>query len=158
MWRSLVARTVRDGEVAGSNPVTPTTLILFEHTPSEFRSEGILAAILRATDRTKPLARRKTIHNRLLRLYNKRSMQLPSPREAPSTTYSPNSSGDPESSKEYSSIMPEDIQQNIEEERQRLLTELAGKPYAAVAAEAVANNLRMRARALCRLDPNRERY
>ena len=24
MWRSLVARTVRDGEVAGSNPVTPT--------------------------------------------------------------------------------------------------------------------------------------
>ncbi|GEM_PF-2237805 len=54
--------------------------------------------------------------------------------------------------------MPEDIQQNIEEERQRLLTELAGKPYAAVAAEAVANNLRMRARALYRLDPNRERY
>lgn len=24
VWRSLVARTVRDGEVAGSNPVTPT--------------------------------------------------------------------------------------------------------------------------------------
>jgi len=106
----------------------------------------------------KPLARRKTIHNRLLRLYNKRSMQLPSLREAPTTAYSPNSSGDPESSKEYSSTMPEDIQQNIEEERQRLLTELAGKPYAAVAAQAVANNLLMRARALCRLDPNRERY
>ena len=25
MWRSLVARFVRDEEVAGSNPVTPTT-------------------------------------------------------------------------------------------------------------------------------------
>lgn len=24
VWRSSVARTVRDGEVAGSNPVTPT--------------------------------------------------------------------------------------------------------------------------------------
>ena len=106
----------------------------------------------------KPLARRKTIYNRLLRIYNKRSMKPPSPRGAPTTTYSPNSSGNPESFKEYSSIMPEDIQQNIEEERQRLLTELAGKPYAAVAAQAVANNLLMRARALYRLDPNRERY
>jgi hypothetical protein len=27
VWRSLVARFVRDEEVAGSNPVTPTTLI-----------------------------------------------------------------------------------------------------------------------------------
>lgn len=25
VWRSLVARSVRDAEVAGSNPVTPTT-------------------------------------------------------------------------------------------------------------------------------------
>ena len=24
VWRSLVARTVRDGEAAGSNPATPT--------------------------------------------------------------------------------------------------------------------------------------
>ena len=28
MWRSLVARFVRDEEVAGSNPVTPTTFHL----------------------------------------------------------------------------------------------------------------------------------
>jgi hypothetical protein len=27
VWRSLVARFVRDEEVAGSNPVTPTTQI-----------------------------------------------------------------------------------------------------------------------------------
>jgi hypothetical protein len=28
VWRSSVARTVRDGEVAGSNPVTPTMKLL----------------------------------------------------------------------------------------------------------------------------------
>ena len=31
VWRSLVARTVRDGEVAGSNPVTPTTKLFEAH-------------------------------------------------------------------------------------------------------------------------------
>ena len=34
VWRSLVARFVRDEEVAGSNPVTPTKLMKFE--PSAF--------------------------------------------------------------------------------------------------------------------------
>lgn len=27
VWRSSVARTVRDGEAAGSNPVTPTIVV-----------------------------------------------------------------------------------------------------------------------------------
>ena len=30
VWRSLVARFVRDEEVAGSNPVTPTIFVLLE--------------------------------------------------------------------------------------------------------------------------------
>ena len=30
MWRSLVARVVRDDEVAGSNPVIPTKVALLE--------------------------------------------------------------------------------------------------------------------------------
>ena len=29
VWRSLVARTVRDGKVGGSNPLTPTTFLNF---------------------------------------------------------------------------------------------------------------------------------
>lgn len=29
MWRSLVARVVRDDEAAGSNPVTPTNSMMF---------------------------------------------------------------------------------------------------------------------------------
>ena len=32
VWRSLVARFVRDEEVAGSNPVTPTVKRLVRHT------------------------------------------------------------------------------------------------------------------------------
>ena len=44
VWRSWLARAVWDREVEGSSPFTPTTtLILFEHTPSEFRSEGVLS-------------------------------------------------------------------------------------------------------------------
>lgn len=54
--------------------------------------------------------------------------------------------------------MPEDIYENIERERQRVLQELAGKPYAEVFADAVAQNLTERALASYRLDPNRERF
>ena len=43
VWRSWLARAVWDREVEGSSPFTPTTtLILFEHTPSECRSGAFL--------------------------------------------------------------------------------------------------------------------
>ena len=34
MWRSLVARVVRDDEAAGSNPVTPTSITAAQSPPS----------------------------------------------------------------------------------------------------------------------------
>ena len=37
VWRSLVARFVRDEEVAGSNPVTPTILVLYALAKEGFR-------------------------------------------------------------------------------------------------------------------------
>lgn len=54
--------------------------------------------------------------------------------------------------------MPGDIYENIERKRQRVLQELAGKPYAELFADAVAQNLTERALASYRLDPNRERF
>ena len=45
VWRSWLARAVWDREVEGSSPFTPTTLILFEHAPSEFRSEGVFVDV-----------------------------------------------------------------------------------------------------------------
>ena len=45
VWRSWLARAVWDREVEGSSPFTPTTLILFEHAPSEFHSEGVFVDV-----------------------------------------------------------------------------------------------------------------
>ena len=39
MWRSLVARIVRDDEVAGSNPVTPTKLVTWSLVGGGFRNQ-----------------------------------------------------------------------------------------------------------------------
>jgi hypothetical protein len=45
VWRSLVARFVRDEEAVGSNPATPTTLVLLE--PSAKSQLGRMEMILR---------------------------------------------------------------------------------------------------------------
>lgn len=54
--------------------------------------------------------------------------------------------------------MPQDIYDNIERERKRVLDELSGNPHAELFADAVAENLTVRALASYRLDPNRERF
>lgn len=54
--------------------------------------------------------------------------------------------------------MPQDIYDNIERERGRVLEELSGNPHAELFADAVAQNLTQRALASYRLDPNRERF
>ena len=50
VWRSWLARAVWDREVEGSSPFTPTTLILFEHAPSEFRFGGVFVDVTGVRD------------------------------------------------------------------------------------------------------------
>jgi hypothetical protein len=46
VWRSLVARVVRDDEVAGSNPVTPTFVMFHDNeTGRTYKGFGLLRCV-----------------------------------------------------------------------------------------------------------------